>query len=151
MNTGSQRSFITCRVGEGLVGIGIEHVQEINRHVDATFVPRLEPEVKGLINLRGNLVTVLDLVRILHARDIANTHDTRNVIVHLDNERFGLLVDGVGDVSSCEIADIKQLPSHFDPDQAMWFEGLVQLERQILLVLDVGAVVRGPMEREART
>lgn len=142
MTDRTQHCYISCRVGDLLVGIGIEHVQEINRHVDATFVPRLEAEVKGLINLRGNLVTVLDLVRILHGRDAVTASDTRNVIVQHEQERFGLLVDAVGDVANCESLELEPLPSHFDPAHAKWFAGLVQLDDQILLVLDVAAVVR---------
>ena len=137
-------SYISCKVGDLLVGIDLARVQEINRLVDATFVPRLAGEVKGLINLRGNLVTVLDLVHIVHGRDVAPNRDTRNVIVEQHQERFGLLVDSVGDVADCEGAELEPLPSHLDPQQAQWFRGLVQLQRDLLLVLDVDAVVRAP-------
>jgi purine-binding chemotaxis protein CheW len=142
MNTDTTCSFISCRVGDLLIGIDLARVQEINRLVDATFVPRLEPEVKGLINLRGNLVTVLDLVRIVHERDIAPVRETRNVIVEHHQERFGLLVDAVGDVADCDGAVLEPLPSHLDALQAQWFKGLVQLQQEILLVLDVDAVVQ---------
>lgn len=142
MSPATTCSFISCRVGDLLVGIDLARVQEINRLVDATFVPRLEPEVKGLINLRGNLVTVLDLVRIVHERDIEPLRETRNVIVEHHQERFGLLVDAVGDVADCEGATLEPLPSHLDAQQAQWFKGLIQLEQEILLVLDVDAVVQ---------
>lgn len=144
MSTATVCSFISCRVGDLLIGIDLARVQEINRLVDATFVPRLQPEVKGLINLRGNLVTVLDLVRILHERDIQPARETRNVIVEHHQERFGLLVDAVGDVAECEGKELEPLPSHLDARQAQWFKGLIQFEQEILLVLDVDAVVQAP-------
>ena len=142
MTTSTTCSYISCRVGDLSVGIDLARVQEINRLVEATFVPRLDPEVKGLINLRGNLVTVLDLKRIVQQGDVTPSRDTRNVIVEHQQERFGLLVDAVGDVAVCDTGELEPLPSHLDGEQARWFTGLVQLEGQILLVLDVDAAVR---------
>ena len=141
MNAPGPHSYVTCRVGELLVGIPLGRIQEINRLVDATFVPRVPRTVKGLINLRGNLVTVLDLVRILHDRDAVVGRDSRNVIVDYEGERLGLIVDAVGDVATCDGLPIEPLPSHLEPAQARWFEGLVQYERGILLVLSVDAVL----------
>lgn len=142
MTTTTVCSYISCRVGDLLVGIDLARVQEINRLVEATFVPRLPADVKGLINLRGNLVTVLDLVRIVQQRDIVPVRDTRNVIVEHQQERFGLLVDAVGDVAVCDTGDLEPLPSHLDAQQARWFTGLIQRDDRILMVLDVDAAVQ---------
>lgn len=138
-------SFVSCRVGSTMLGIELSRVQEINRMVEATFVPRLPIEVRGLINLRGNLVTVLDLARFLENRTSVATRDSRNVIVEHHGERFGLLVDSVGDVVTSS-QSLETLPSHMDPQQARWFKGLVQLADNVMLALDVDAVLAAPTE-----
>jgi chemotaxis signal transduction protein len=63
---------VCCRIGGMLVGIDLDRVQEINRHVDPTFVPLMEPHVRGVINLRGNLVTVLDLGYVVRGATTTN-------------------------------------------------------------------------------
>lgn len=141
MTTATTTTYVSCRVGKMLLGIDLGRVQEINRMVEATFVPRLPTEVRGLINLRGNLVTVLDLATILEQRTTVPQRDTRNVIVEHRAERFGLLVDAVGDVVTNENGSLEPLPSHMDPTQAKWFKGLVQLADNVMLALDVDAVL----------
>lgn len=145
MTDPSPSSYVSCRVGSTMLGIELSRVQEINRMVEATFVPRLPIEVRGLINLRGNLVTVLDLARFLEHRTSTPGRESRNVIVQHHGERFGLLVDAVGDVVTTTQA-AETLPSHMDPQQARWFEGLVQLADHVMLVLDVDAVLAVPTE-----
>lgn len=133
-------SYVSCRVGSTMLGVELSRVQEINRMVEATFVPRLPIEVRGLINLRGNLVTVLDLAQILDHRTSVPSRNSRNVIVEHHGERFGLLVDAVGDVVTTTQA-LETLPTHMDPAQAKWFKGLVQLTDHVMLALDVDAVL----------
>ncbi len=138
-------SYVSCRVGTTMLGVELSRVQEINRMVEATFVPRLPIEVRGLINLRGNLVTVLDLAQILDNRRSEPNRNARNVIVEHHGERFGLLVDAVGDVVTTT-DPLETLPTHMDPQQAKWFKGLVQLTDNVMLALDVDAVLATPME-----
>lgn len=138
-------SWVSCRVGKTMLGVELSRVQEINRMVEATFVPRLPAEVRGLINLRGNLVTVLDLSRILENRPSVAARDSRNVIVERHGERFGFLVDSVGDVVTSD-QPLEALPSHMDPQQARWWKGLVQLADHVMLALDVDAVLGAATE-----
>ncbi len=132
--------YVVCRVGDLALGVGLDQVQEINRLVDATQVPRAPEEVRGLVNLRGSLVTVLDLGVILHGVPTAAGGDTRTVIIEFGDERVGLLVDKVGDVVDCTEQTMEPLPNHVGRQHGRWFSGLVQLERELLLVLDVDAV-----------
>lgn len=132
--------FVVCGVGDLTLGVGLDRVQEINRLVDATQVPRAPEQVRGLVNLRGSLVTVLDLGMILHGVPIANGGDARTVIVEYGDERVGLLVDRVGDVVDCTEQALEPLPKHIGSQHGKWFNGLVQMERELLLVLDVDSV-----------
>ncbi|MCA8951523.1 MAG: chemotaxis protein CheW [Planctomycetes bacterium] len=134
-------SLVACRVGDIELGIELIRVQEINRLVEATFVPRLDPEIRGLINLRGSLVTVLDLGTILRGESVEVGRGTRNIIVELRGERYGLLVDEVGDVIEATAKPIESLPSHVESCEARWFAGLVQREDGVVLALDIDAVL----------
>lgn len=132
--------FVVCKVGDLTLGVGLDRVQEINRLVDATAVPRGPEQVRGLVNLRGNLVTVLDLGTILHGAPTKPGRDARTVIVEWGEERVGLLVDKIGDVVDCTESTLEPLPNHVGRVHGRWFDGLVQMERELLLVLDVDAV-----------
>ncbi|MGE3171338.1 MAG: chemotaxis protein CheW [Planctomycetota bacterium] len=132
--------YVVCRVGDLTLGIGLDRVQEINRLVDVTPVPLAPGNVRGLVNLRGSLVTVLDLGVILHGRAIEPTAATRTVVVECGEERVGLLVQSVGDVVDCTEQSLEGLPNHVGRQHGRWFHGLVQMERELLLVLDVEAV-----------
>jgi purine-binding chemotaxis protein CheW len=94
----SEQQVATFYVGEILLGIDIQSIQEINRHVSTTLVPHAPREVKGVINLRGEVVTVMDLRTILDLEPIEVDLRTRNIIVQTGTERVGLLVDRVADV-----------------------------------------------------
>ncbi|HEB53742.1 MAG TPA: hypothetical protein ENI87_10870 [bacterium] len=132
--------MIACRVGKTTIGIDLSRVQEVNRLVNATFVPGVGAEVSGLINLRGSLVTVLDLGQILHGTPLEPQSQSRNVIVQSLGERFGLLVDSVGGVIQSD-GLLEDLPSHISSRDAQWFRGLTQLENEVMLVLDLDAVL----------
>jgi len=131
---------VCCRVGAMLVGIDLDRVQEINRHVDPTPVPLMPAHVRGLVNLRGSLVTVLDLGQVLRGQPTAVGARTRTVVVELGDETCGLVVDEVGDVVDVGQRRREPLPSHLPADQRRWFTGLVQLPAELLLLLDVDAV-----------
>ena len=134
-------SLIVCRVGSIDLGISLDCVQEINRTVEATPVPRVEHAIRGLINLRGSLITVLDLGVLLAGQPLGNTRHSRNVIVEHRGERYGLVVDAVGDVVQAHELPTESLPAHVEPEAARFFSGLVQHGPQVLLLLDIDAVV----------
>jgi purine-binding chemotaxis protein CheW len=131
---------VCCRVGEYLVGIDLDRVQEINQRIEPTYVPLMPPHVRGLINLRGNLVAMIDLGRVIHGQPTASGRAARSVVVELANEVCGFLVAEVGDVIDLSTATREPLPGHIPADQRRWFTGLVQLPTELLLLLDLDAV-----------
>jgi purine-binding chemotaxis protein CheW len=131
---------VCCRIGGMLVGIDLERVQEINRLTDPTPVPLLAPHVRGMINLRGSLVTVLDLGHVVSGQPTATGKNARTVVVELGDEVCGLIVDEVGDVVDVTGKTREPLPSHLPAGQRQWFTSLVQLPEELLLLLDIEAV-----------
>lgn len=143
--------FVCCRAGGMLIGVDLDRVQEINRLVEPTAVPLLPDHVRGLVNLRGNLVTVLDLDGILRGNRTVVGKGSRTVVLEAEGETCGLLVDEVGDV--VDIANLAREPLSglLAAEQRQWFTGFVQLPEGLLLLLDVDAVVGcGTGNAEAR-
>ena len=135
--------FCTLRVGELLIGVDIRRVDEINRHLDVTPVPLAPKCVRGVINLRGEVVTVVDLRTVLGLAPNAPASGTHNVVVHWRGEQIGLVADGIGDVLTIRSDAVDRLPANFPPATARFFQGVFRLPTELLLVLDVDAALDG--------
>ena len=88
----------TFFVGGALCGINILNIQEINKHFEITEVPQSSDFVIGILNLRGKIVTIIDLGKKLELSEIKKDKDRRNIIVNSNDEHIGLLVDSISDV-----------------------------------------------------
>ncbi len=133
--------LVTCYVGELLLGAKIQHVEEINRCIDLTPVAHAPESVRGVMNLRGEVVTVLDLRTILGLGGTETTENTRNVIVNADGNRVGLLVDRIADVVTAHWREIKASPANLTGAHERFFEGVVELQHELLAVLDIAEVL----------
>lgn len=138
--------YVCCRAGGMLIGIDLDRVQEINRLVEPTAVPLLPEHVRGVVNLRGNLVTVLDLDGIVRGQHTTVGKGTRTVVLEAGGETCGLLVDEVGDVVDIANLTREPLSGLLPPDQRKWFSGFVQLPEGLLLLLEVDTVANCGVE-----
>jgi purine-binding chemotaxis protein CheW len=132
----------TFYVGDALCGMDILRVQEINKLLDMTKVPQAPQYVKGILNLRGQIVTVIDLGRKLGLSITEKSADTRNIIVSSKNEYIGLLVDKIGDVVRTEWDKVEPPPANIGGVQGKYFEGVFKLENSLIGILNVEAVLR---------
>src|SRR6186997_1450615 len=92
------RQLCTFLLDRLLFGVDVVRVQEVIRYQEMTRVPLAHPVVRGLINLRGQIVTAIDLRRRLGYADRSSDQPPVNVVVHVDDGAMSLLVDDVGDV-----------------------------------------------------
>ncbi len=137
----AEMELVTFHVGDLLIGADIGHVEEINRHLDLTPVPDAPASVRGVVNLRGDVVTVLELRTILGLPRAEISKQTRNVVVAAGHERIGLLVDRIADVVRARPDQIDPPPANVRGAEGRFFKGVCQLEKQLLVVLDVEAVL----------
>ena len=93
--TATELQLATFYVGDILLGVDIRQVQEINRQLGVTEVPHSSNFVRGVINLRGDVATVIDLRTILGLPSAEVTRESRNLIVHSQEESIGFLVDRI--------------------------------------------------------
>lgn len=133
--------FSTFYVGDLLLGVDIRLVQEINKQLSITPVPNAPNHVRGVINLRGEVATVIDLRTVLGLPEAEQDRNTRNLIVHSQGEAIGLLVDRISDILTVRADQINDPPSNVDGVDGKFFLGVHALESEICVFLNVEQVL----------
>ncbi len=133
----------TFYLGDALWGVPIDQIDEINRYVEFTPVPHAPAWVRGVINLRGDVVTVIDLRSVLGLEPIEVAASTRNVIVSSAGEHIGLLVDRIADVVSARSDQVTAPPANVGATDGRFLRGVYPMEHDLLLILDVETVLAG--------
>lgn len=132
----------TFYVGDSLCGMDILKVQEINKLLEMTEVPLAPDYVKGILNLRGQIVTVIDLGNKLNLADTVISSETRNIIVSSNGEYIGLLVHRIGDVERTEEENIVPPPANIGGIQGRYFEGVFKKEKGLIGILNVEEILK---------
>lgn len=127
--------YVTAMVGGELFGLPIGRVQDVFVPDRLTRVPLAPPEIAGILNLRGRIVTLVDLCHRLGLE--RRSESVMAIGVELKGESYGLMIDQVGEVMSLDAADFERNPVNLDPKLAAVSSGIYRLEDQLLLVLDV--------------
>lgn len=134
--------FVTFRLADQWLGIPVMAVQEVLMPHRITHVPLAQGSVPGLLNLRGQIVTALDLRAVLQlpARDAHAEY--MNVVVRHEGELFAFMVDDVGDVVPVEPGAIEPAPPTLDERWRTATAGIVRRERDLLVVMSVPELIR---------
>ncbi len=141
MINAAELQFATFYVGHMLLGVDIRVVQEINRQSEITQVPHAPDYVRGVINLRGDVATVVDLRTILGLPKTERSRQTRNLIVHHRGESIGLLVDRISDILTLAGDEIDPPPTNVDGVDGRLMSGVYTLESEIVVLLDIDEVL----------
>ncbi|MCB0324211.1 MAG: chemotaxis protein CheW [Bdellovibrionales bacterium] len=138
VGTGEQHQLVTFQVGSLLLGIDVMKVQELIRYQEMTKVPLASAVVEGLINLRGEILTAIDLRRrfSLPPRP-ASAEPPMNVVVRTEGGIVSFLVDHIGDVVEVGPAQHERTPATIRQRYDDLVAAVYKLERDLLLVLDV--------------
>lgn len=131
----------TFYVGDALCGMDILNVQEINKLIQMTAVPQAPEYVMGIINLRGQIVTVIDLGKKLGLSAIELSESSRNIIVNSRSEHVGLLVSKISDVVEADWAKVEQPPANIGGVQGVYFTGVYKTEDSLIGILDADRVL----------
>jgi purine-binding chemotaxis protein CheW len=128
----------TFYIGDKLFGIPIEDVLEINKNVELTHVPLAPVYVEGVINLRGQIVTAINLQKRLGIIKKTNVGEEKyhNVIVGARNNALSLLVDEIGDVLEIASDIIEPPPDTIKGMDAKYVKNVCKLKNELLVVLD---------------
>ena len=133
--------YSTFYVGDLLFGIDVMQVQEVIRYQSMTSVPLAPSVVRGLINLRGQIVTAIDLRKRMNMRPLGEEHLPLNIVVRTSEGVVSLLVDQIGDVLAVDESSREEPPRTLPEEQKNLIEAVYTLDRQLLLVLNVERAV----------
>ncbi len=128
-------------------GIDIYKVQEIIQYRDITYVPKAPPFVKGVINLRGRIIPVIDLKERFGLPEKEVTADTRIIVVEISSQTIGLIVDSVTEVLRIPNTNIEP-PPPVTTIEADFIEGVGKLDERLIIILDIDRILTKEEKRE---
>ena len=137
-----EQQYCTFFVDGYYFGLEVRRVQEIIRYQEMTHVPLAPPVVSGLINLRGQIVTAIDLRRRLELKDRPADQRPVNVVVQTEDGAVSLLVDDIGDVMEVSEKLFERPPETLKGIARELIRGAYKLESQLLLLLDAEKVLK---------
>ena len=143
-----RKQFSTFVVDRLLFGVEVEKVQEVIRYQEMTRVPLAPPVVQGLINLRGQIVTAIDLRRRLGLKERATADLPMNVVIRHEDGAVSFLVDEIGDVLEVEEGDFEVPPGTLPGDARDLVRGVYKLSERLMHVLDTNQAVNVAGERQ---
>jgi purine-binding chemotaxis protein CheW len=138
---GQEVEYVTLHIGEQLFGLPIDEVHEVFAAQNITPVPLAPPAIKGLLNLRGRVVTAVCLRTVLGMRGAAAETERMAIGVDAGDESFALLVDRIGDVMRLSADTHETNPIHLDGKWQDLSRGVHRLETSILVVLDLDRII----------
>lgn len=137
---GAQQQYVTVRIASQLFGLPIEMVHEVFAPDAVTRVPLSPQAIAGVLNLRGRIVTMLNMRCVLGLPP----SEGRGMAVGIEHEgeAFGLMIDDVGEVLGLDFAKREPNPSNLDPRWAAVAAGVHRLSGELMLILNVDLVLR---------
>ena len=133
--------YVTAMIDGQLFGLPIVRVQDVFIPERLTRVPLAPPEIVGVLNLRGRIVTLIDLRRRFGLRERKEGEDVMAIGVESRGESYGLLIDRVGEVVELEGVAREPNPVNLDQRLAQMSSGIYRLDDQLLVVVDVDRVL----------
>jgi purine-binding chemotaxis protein CheW len=118
-------------------GVDVRQVQEIRRVGEITAVPRAPEFVRGVINLRGRILPVLDLKRKLGLGEVAPGRAARIVVVHVRDRLLGLLVDGASQVLKVPVSRVEPAPDEVTERGGDYIRGVAKLDDRLIILIDL--------------
>jgi len=137
--------YLTFRLAEEEFGVEILKVREIIGLIDITVVPRTPASIRGVINLRGKIIPVVDLRQKFGMESIADTELSCIIVVDIHNEdhqtQMGILVDTVSEVLDIATDSIEPTPTFGDGVNTQFIRGMARVEGQIKILLSIEEVL----------
>jgi len=130
------KQFCTFYLGDLMLGVDVLEVQEVILYQDMTQVPLAHDSIKGLINLRGQIVTAIDLRDRLNLPPADSGLEQKNIVIQSGDEAVSLLVDEIGDVIEPSEDEFEPPPATIPEAVKDMVDGVYKLEKHLLLILN---------------
>jgi purine-binding chemotaxis protein CheW len=135
--------LVSFNIGSEEFGVDILKVQEINRMVEITRVPRSPEFVEGIINLRGKVIPIIDLRKRFNLELSEHDKNTRIVVVDIDGQTMGMIVDSVSEVLRIPASTIEPTPDVVTSIESDYIRGVAKLDNRLLIYLDLAKILSG--------
>jgi purine-binding chemotaxis protein CheW len=139
--SGNVTEYVTTMIGGQLFGLPIARVQDVFMPERMTRVPLAAAEVAGVLNLRGRIVTAIDMRTRLGLEKRKDDRPSMAVGVDLRGESYGLLIDSIGEVLKLPDDGCEENPVNLDPRMAKISSGVHRLDGHLMVVLDVDKIL----------
>jgi len=133
--------WVTFRLANEKYGINVMRVQEVLRMTEIAPVPGAPDYVLGIINLRGNVVTVIDTRRRFGLPEQEPDDQTRIVIIEAENQVVGILVDSVAEVADVVTSQVETAPNVGNDESSKYIQGVSSQEGELLILVDVNKLL----------
>lgn len=135
--------LVSFNIGTEEFGVDILKVQEINRMVEITRVPRSPDFVEGIINLRGKVIPIIDLRKRFNLQITDHDKNTRIVVVDIEGQTMGMIVDSVSEVLRIPASTIEPTPEVVTSVDSDYIRGVAKLDNRLLIYLDLAKILTG--------
>jgi purine-binding chemotaxis protein CheW len=139
---------VSFKLGSEEYGVDIAQVQEINRMVAVTHVPRAPQFMEGVINLRGQLIPIIDLRTRFAMPRAEHSKNTRIVVTEIGTKRVGMVVDSVSEVLRLPVDQIEDAPEMLTGVDTEYIRGVGKIEDRLIILLDLARIISGAEKRE---
>ncbi len=146
--SGEVVQVVSFRLGSEEYGVDISQVQEIIRMVEITHVPRAPRFMEGVINLRGQLIPIIDLRTRFGMSRIDATKSTRIIVTEIGSKRVGIVVDSVSEVLNIPIENVEDAPEMIAGVGTEYIQGVGKMDERLIIMLDLTMVISGDEKRE---
>ncbi|HYE82405.1 MAG TPA: chemotaxis protein CheW [Clostridia bacterium] len=135
--------ILTFYLGECLLGINLKLAKEINRSIRYTPVPGAKPHIIGFFNMRGQVVTLFDLARLLGINRANEREGLACIILKSpkDPDQVGFLIDRPGDVIEADMEEYELPPANIGVVEAEFIESIVKLKEELLIVISPDRII----------
>lgn len=140
------KDYLIVSIADQRFGIPVLQIQDVLREQKVTRIPLAPPEIVGALNLRGRIVTAIDVRQLLGLPDDYN-QTSMSVVVEHGNELFSLIIDSVGDVIQLQNKQFEKAPVTLDPAWRDVSTGIYQLDSELLVIMDVPKLLNNIAER----
>lgn len=140
MNT---TQYLTGYIGKQIVGFDIAGVRDVIEYKKVADVPLSNKKILGILNLRGQIVTAIDVAACLGSRQKEKSQSRHSVVIDMNNELYSLVIDRVGDVMTLNRKDRESPPATLDPEWKKYAAGIYSLENELLVILDIKKLLDG--------
>ena len=137
----TEGKFLTFVLGSEVYGIEILKVREIIKLMDITTVPQTPDYMKGVINLRGKVIPIVDLRSKFSMQEVEHTQETCVIVVEVNQTSIGIIVDSVSEVSNIKSEEIEEAPHLGQDIDTNFILGLGKTKERIVILLDIELVL----------